>query len=221
MSDPDAAARELLRDAFTRLIEHVDVLTDGLTEDEANYRPSPSANSIAWLIWHSARVQDFQLAPIAGVEQVWQTGGWVDRFGLALPSNDTGYGHGPNEVAKVQAPADLLAGYYHAVHELTLEFVAGVTARGLGAHRRPQLGSAGDRQRPHRQHHRRLRPASRPGRLPPRHRARSGLDSTPTACPRQAPGQGTRRLARSALMAAPCRPTPGTRHRAAAADRRG
>jgi hypothetical protein len=127
----DSAVRELLRDAFTRLIEHVDELTGGLTDDEANYRPSPSANSIAWLIWHSARVQDFQLAPIAGVEQVWKTGGWVDRFGLALPPNDTGYGHGPNEVAKVQAPADLLAGYYHAVHELTLTFVAGVTAQDL------------------------------------------------------------------------------------------
>jgi Protein of unknown function (DUF664) len=127
----DSAVRELLRDAFTRLIEHVDALTDGLTDDQANYRPSPSANSIAWLIWHSARVQDLQLAPIAGVEQIWKTGGWVDRFGLDLPPNDTGYGHGPNEVAKVRASAELLAGYYHAVHELTLEFVAGVTAEDL------------------------------------------------------------------------------------------
>jgi hypothetical protein len=127
----DSAVRELLRDAFTRLIEHVDELTDGLTEEQANYRPSPSANSIAWLIWHSARVQDLQLAPIAGVEQVWKTGGWVNRFGLDLPPNDSGFGHGPTEVAKVQAPADLLAGYYHAVHELTLEFVAGVTAEDL------------------------------------------------------------------------------------------
>jgi len=128
MSDPDASARELLRDSFTRLIEHVDELTDGLTDDKANYRPGPAANSIAWLIWHSARVQDVQLAPIAGVEQVWTADGWVDRFGLDLPRNDTGYGHGPAEVAKVQAPVDLLAGYYHAVHKLTLEFVAGVTA---------------------------------------------------------------------------------------------
>jgi hypothetical protein len=128
---PDSTVRELLRDAFTRLIEHVDELTDGLTDDQANYRPAPDANSIAWLIWHSARVQDIQLAPIAGVEQVWQTGGWVDRFGLDLPRNDTGYGHGPAEVVKVQASADLLAGYYHAVHTLTLEFVAGVTAKDL------------------------------------------------------------------------------------------
>jgi hypothetical protein len=127
----DDAVRELLRDSFTRLIEHVDVLTDGLTDEQANYRPSPEANSIAWLIWHSARVQDVQLAPIAGIEQVWTQDGWVDRFGLDLPRNDTGYGHGPEQVAKVAAPIDLLAGYYHAVHTVTLEFVAGVTADDL------------------------------------------------------------------------------------------
>lgn len=127
----DNAVRELLRDAFTRLIEHVDELTDGLSDDEAGYRPTPEANSIAWLIWHSARVQDIQLAPIADIEQVWTSGGWVDRFGLDLPRNDSGYGHGPDEVSKVQAPADLLAGYYRAVHEATLDFVARVTAEDL------------------------------------------------------------------------------------------
>lgn len=131
MSDPDAAARELLRDLFTRLIEHVDEITDGLTDEQANYRPTPQANSIAWLIWHSARVQDLQLAPIAGIDQVWMAGGWVDRFGLDLPRNDSGYGHGPAEVAKVRAPIELLAGYYHALHEVTLRFVADVTAEDL------------------------------------------------------------------------------------------
>ncbi|MFZ0903503.1 MAG: mycothiol transferase [Mycobacterium sp.] len=131
MSSPDTATRELLRDAFTRLIEHVDDLTDGLTDEQASYQPSPNANSIAWLIWHSARVQDIQLAPIAGIEQVWLSDGWVDRFALDLPRDDTGYGHSPEDVAKVQASADLLAGYYHAVHKVTLEFVAGVTAEDL------------------------------------------------------------------------------------------
>ncbi|MGA9493272.1 MAG: mycothiol transferase [Mycobacterium sp.] len=131
MPNDDTAVRELLRDAFTRLIEHVDELTDGLTDDQANFRPTPDANSIAWLIWHSARVQDIQLAPIAGVDQVWTRDGWVDRFGLDLPRNDTGYGHGPDEVAKVHAPVELLAGYYHAVHELTLQFVDRVTAEDL------------------------------------------------------------------------------------------
>lgn len=131
MAESDTAVQELLRDAFTRLIEHVDELTDGLTDEMANYRPSPTANSIAWLIWHSARVQDIQLAPIAGVEQVWLRDGWVDRFGLDLPRNDTGYGHRPEDVAKLHVPADLLAGYYHAVHQLTLAYVVSVTSGDL------------------------------------------------------------------------------------------
>jgi Protein of unknown function (DUF664) len=128
MSDADAATRELLRDAFTRLIEHVDELTDGLTDEVSNYRPTPDANTIAWLLWHSARVQDIQLADVAGVEEVWTRDGWVDRFALDLPRRDIGYGHSAADVAKVRAPAGLLSGYYHAVHKLSLEYIAGATA---------------------------------------------------------------------------------------------
>ncbi|GFG73444.1 mycothiol transferase [Mycobacterium botniense] len=128
MADTAAAAREVLRDAFTRLIEHVDELTDGLTAEMSGYRPAARANSIAWLIWHSARVQDAQVADIAGVEQVWTRDGWVDRFALPLPREDTGYGHSAQDVAKVRAPAELLSGYYHAVHTLTLDYIAGISA---------------------------------------------------------------------------------------------
>ena len=94
MSNP-TAAQELLRDSFTRLIEHVEDLTDGLTDEIALFRPTSTANSITWLIWHSARVQDLQLCDIAGIEQVWTRDGWDDRFGLDLAGNDHGYGHGP------------------------------------------------------------------------------------------------------------------------------
>ena len=125
------AARELLRDAFTRLIEHADDLTDGLTDEVSFYRPTPEANTIAWLLWHSARVQDAQLCDIAGVEQVWLRDGWVDRFALDLPRDAYGYGHTPEDVGKVRAPATLLAGYYRAVHHVTLEYVAGVTPEDL------------------------------------------------------------------------------------------
>src|SRR3979490_127233 len=128
MADSDAAAaRELLRDSFTRLIEHVEELTDGLTDASAFFRPTGSANSIAWLIWHSARVQDLQLCDIAGTEEGWTRDGWFDRFGLDLPRDDTGYGHTPDDVGKVRASADLLAGYYHGVHKVTLEYIASVT----------------------------------------------------------------------------------------------
>jgi hypothetical protein len=128
MADSDAAAvRELLRDSFTRLIEHVEELTDGLTDEVAFFRPTASANSIAWLIWHSARVQDAQLCAIAEMEDVWTRDGWVDRFALDLPRDDTGYGHNAEQAGRVRAAADLLAGYYHAVHKVTLSYIASVT----------------------------------------------------------------------------------------------
>jgi len=128
----EAAVREVLRDAFTRLIEHVHELTDGLTDEASFFRPSPGANSIAWLIWHSARVQDAQVCDIAGTEQVWIRDGWAERFGLDLPRADTGYGHSADDVGKVRVGADLLAGYYHGVHKRTLEYIASVTPDELG-----------------------------------------------------------------------------------------
>jgi hypothetical protein len=132
MPDTDIqAARELLRDAFTRQIEHVDDLTDGLTDEVSFFRPTAEANSIAWLLWHSARQQDLQLCHLAGIEQVWTSDGWDDRFGLDLAGNDHGYGHDPDDVGKIRPPADLLAGYYHAVHKVTLSYIASVTAHEL------------------------------------------------------------------------------------------
>ena len=127
----DQPVREILRDAFARQIEHVDDLTDGLTDEVSFFRPTAEANSIAWLIWHSARQQDLQLCHLAGVEQVWQRDGWADRFGLDLGDNDHGYGHTADDVGKVRVPADLLASYYHAVHKVTLEYIASVTAEEL------------------------------------------------------------------------------------------
>ena len=132
-SDASDAARELLRDAFTRLIEHADDVAAGLSDEVAVYRPTPDANTIAWLLWHSARVQDAQLCAIAGLEQVWLKDGWVDRFALDLPRDAHGYGHTAEDVAKVKAPASLLIGYYRAVHHVTLEYVASVTSADLDA----------------------------------------------------------------------------------------
>jgi hypothetical protein len=132
MADSDSdAIREFLRDSFTRLIEHVEDITDGLTDEVSFHRLTPDANSIAWLVWHSARVQDFQLCEVAGVEQVWLRDGWVKRFALDLPSDSHGYGHTPEDVGKVRAPAELLAGYYRAVHKVTLEYIASVTPEDL------------------------------------------------------------------------------------------
>src|SRR5690242_6100676 len=114
---------ELLKDAFTRVVESAERVVDGLTDDQLASRPAPDANTIAWLVWHLARVQDDHVADVAGTEQVWTAQGYADRFGLPFDKAATGYGQTSAEVAQVRVSGDLLASYARAVHEQTLAFL--------------------------------------------------------------------------------------------------
>jgi len=117
---------ELLADAFGRVQETVHAVVRGLTSSELAERIAPDANSIAWLVWHLARVQDDHVADAFGVPQVWTKYG--KRFELPLEPYDTGYGHSSGQVAQVTVPSgDLLTGYHDAVHEQTIRLVSGVT----------------------------------------------------------------------------------------------
>jgi len=117
---------ELLADTFGRVQETVHEAVEGLSVGQLTARLEEDANSIAWLCWHLARVQDDHLAGAFGVEQVWP--GWADRWGLPFGPGATGYGHSSRQVAQVRVPSgDLLTGYHDAVHAQTIALVAGVT----------------------------------------------------------------------------------------------
>ncbi len=116
-------ANEILADAFARVKESVHQVVDGLDPDQLAYRPDAEANSIAWLVWHLARVQDDHVAGVAGGEQVWRTGGWSARFALPFDEGAIGYGQSAQEVGAVRADAELLAGYYDAVHSATIDYL--------------------------------------------------------------------------------------------------
>lgn len=115
---------DLLADAYGRVREAVHEAVEGLTADQLAHRPDEQANSVAWLIWHLTRVQDDHLAEVAGTDQVWTSAGWADRFGLALPADDTGFGHAPADVAAVRVDSgELLTGYHDAVAEESARFL--------------------------------------------------------------------------------------------------
>jgi hypothetical protein len=122
---------ELLTDAFDRILKTATAAVDGLTDEQLAARPAPDANSIAWLVWHLARVQDDHVADVAGTEQVWTAQDFVGRFDLPFDSGATGYGMGSEEVGHVRASAALLADYLAAVHGASVDFVAKVTADDL------------------------------------------------------------------------------------------
>ena len=117
---------ELLTDAFGRIAETVHEAVEGLTASQLATRLDPDANSIAWLCWHLARVQDDHVAGAFGVEQVWPA--FIDRFGLPFEPGAIGYGHSSAEVALVRiSSANLLTAYHDAVHAQTVALVSGVT----------------------------------------------------------------------------------------------
>jgi uncharacterized damage-inducible protein DinB len=123
---------ELLADAFGRVKENVHAAVDGLSPDELGERLDPGGNSVAWLIWHLTRVQDDHVAEVAGRDQLWESDGWRERFDLPLPAAATGYGHSSSQVDKVRVKdASLLTGYYDAVHDATLGYVAGLSESDL------------------------------------------------------------------------------------------
>lgn len=121
------SSAELLVDAFGRVREELHAAVDGLTEEQLAVRLDADANSIAWLSWHVARVQDDHVADAFGLEQLWPQ--WKTRFGQA--GDDDGYGHTSEQVGQVRAAAELLTAYYDAVHQRTIDLVSELTDEDL------------------------------------------------------------------------------------------
>jgi len=100
----------LLLELYGRIPPLVREAVEGLDTATLTKRPAPGANSIAWLVWHLARVQDHHVAEILGVGQIWVEGDWAWRFGLEPDPSSTGYGHSAEEVGSVrpERPEDLV-----------------------------------------------------------------------------------------------------------------
>jgi len=130
-SAPSAPHVALLTDAFGRIAGTAHRVLRGATSERLTYRPDPEANTVAWLVWHLARVQDDHVADVAGAEQRWTAGGWAATFGLPFDVADTGYGHTPEQVAAVRADAALLRGYLDDVTAATTAYLETVTAEDL------------------------------------------------------------------------------------------
>jgi hypothetical protein len=119
-------------DVFAELYGRIPPLAhaavDGLDQARLAQAPRPGANTIAWLVWHVARVEDHHVAELEGTAQVWTTGDWAARCRLAPDPSNTGYGHTPDEVLGVRPESpDVLLGYLDAVRARTGRLLATLT----------------------------------------------------------------------------------------------
>ena len=121
----------MLSDLALRPLHAAEMLRPQLTEDRLNAHPHHD-NSIAWLLWHSAREIDEQLSHLSGAEPVWTAQGFEARFGLDVPAHELGYGHSSDEArAIVVDDADLLVEHLRAVVEAQLAYLRGLEPAAL------------------------------------------------------------------------------------------
>ena len=111
----------------------LDDLLEGLTETQVRTRPHAGVNTIAWLIWHTARIED------VGVNRFVVDGaqvlddGWRARLGV--DRRDVGTGMTDAEVDALSARIDIAAlrSYWEALTRRTLEIVETLRGQDLGA----------------------------------------------------------------------------------------
>jgi hypothetical protein len=98
------------------LFSFEDEVLDGLGDEQLRARPDDEPNTIAWLLWHCARIEDVATnLLIAGRPQVIEREGWLSR--LKISAEDVGTGMGEPLVAQVTSQIDLdaLRAYRQAV----------------------------------------------------------------------------------------------------------
>lgn len=108
---------------YTELHRHlVDDLVRGLAEAQVRGRPHPGVNTVAWLLWHMARIEDVGVNRfVADRPQVLDD--WLGP--LAVARRDVGTGMTDAEVDDLSARIDLdaLRAYWDAVTRRTLAVV--------------------------------------------------------------------------------------------------
>jgi hypothetical protein len=123
----------LLDELYGRIPDLAREAVAGVPTERLTEPPGAGANTIAWLVWHVARVQDHHISELMSEKQLWaENEAWSRRFGLPADPHNTGYGHGTDDVAAVR-PDDggALLDYLDAVMKRTRAFLARLTPSDL------------------------------------------------------------------------------------------
>ena len=110
-----------LKDFILHVLDEVDtelqMSLNGLDLELVIWRPAPESNSIGWLAWHIARLQDARAAALAGKDQLWVSDRWHDRFCLPPDPGNHGRGHSDEDVDSVRPDSvAALSEYASAAH---------------------------------------------------------------------------------------------------------
>lgn len=124
-------SQELLLKSLNESQGFINQSLEGLTKEELARAPGEGCNSIIFLYWHIARVEDHWINRVLRQdEEIYGTEGWQQKLGT--PPQDTGFRYTTEQLKAWPPPdAETLRGYAAAVREKTLAYLDNVTAGSL------------------------------------------------------------------------------------------
>ena len=114
---------EFIEECLEDYRRRVYAATAPLSEEEMHWRPDEESNSIAFIIWHTARVEDRLINVFArGEDEVWTRDGWSAKTGI--PEGDHGVNYTLEQVSALPPiTKEQLKEYFDAVREETLPYI--------------------------------------------------------------------------------------------------
>ena len=111
---------------------------EGQTSEQLHYVPDGESHSVAWVLWHAARIEDLLVnGAWQGKPEIWREGGWAEKTGL--PEKGFGTGQSTEDAAAVQVTdLDAFWSYQDAVNANTQSFLDSLSDDDLD--RKVQLG---------------------------------------------------------------------------------
>ncbi len=109
-----------------------------LTQEEVAWSPNAECNSIAFILWHMTRVEDYHVIRVVRhQEEVYETEGWQEKLGT--PPKDTGHDYTAEQLQAWPVPKlTVLRGYANAVRAKTLAFLNSLPPEKLAEAYRPE-----------------------------------------------------------------------------------
>ena len=111
---------------------YADTILGGVDEVQMRRIPHHGGHSIAWLLWHMARIEDVTMnLLLAGRPQMLHQNDWLAQ--MAVTSQDTGNAMSTTEIAELSTTIGLeaLLAYRLAVGRRTREIVLSIPAKSL------------------------------------------------------------------------------------------
>ena len=117
------SAAEYIRDNIRFLQQSFQGAGEGLSDEQLHHSSGGESHSIAWVMWHAARIEDMFVQRIfEGQPELWQAGNWAQRTGL--PEKGFGTGQSAADANQIRiTDRDAFAEYQKEVAARTNAFL--------------------------------------------------------------------------------------------------